>query len=101
MSYDMQYPSGMKKKGTLDPKKAIAKVKNDDGSISTVRTMSVNFGSGEVLIPTVHPDGYVMSDDEAIERYKETGEHFGIFDSPEEATMYGKALSKSHRRLIE
>ena len=90
--YDLMYADGMVKKGNLDPTKPIAIVKNEDGSTSTVRTMSANFGDGEVLIPTVHPDGYVMSDKEAINYYKKTGKSFGTFDSPEAATMYAEKL---------
>ena len=90
--YDLMYADGMVKKGNLDPTKPIAIVKNEDGSTSTVRTRSFNFGNGEVLIPTVHPDGYVMSDEEAVKYYKKTGKSFGTFDSPEAATMYAEKL---------
>ena len=45
-------------------------VKNDNGSISTVRSKSFNFGGKEVLLPTVSEDGRIMEDDEAVEQYK-------------------------------
>lgn len=67
-------------------------VRNADGTISTVRSISVGTDKGEALIPTVHPQGYIMSDDEAIQRYKDTGEHLGIFDTPDNATAYAKTL---------
>ena len=99
--YDMVYPSGLKRKGNLDYDKPVAVVKNKDGSTSTVRTMSIGTEEGEVLIPTVHPDGYIMSDKEARERYFETGENFGIFDSPKSATEYAKKLHDHQSKFIK
>lgn len=68
-------------------------VQNSDGSISTVRSMSVNVGGKEVLIPTVSEDGRIMSKDEAVQQFKKTGKHLGKFDSPAAATAYAKTLS--------
>lgn len=68
-------------------------VKNADGSISTVRSMSVGFDDGEYLIPTVAADGSrILSDEEAITQFKQTGKHLGVFDTPEHANAYAEAL---------
>lgn len=67
-------------------------VKNADGSISTVRSMGVNIGGKEVLIPTVSDDGRIMSDDEAVDTHKRTGKHLGMFRTPEESTAYAERL---------
>ena len=68
------------------------RVKNQDGSISTVRSMGVNIDGKEVLIPTVSDDGKILSLDEAVEQYRKTGKHLGVFASPEDSTKYAKAL---------
>lgn len=74
-------------------------VKNSDGSISTVRSMSVGFDDGEYLIPTVAADGSrILSDDEAIQQFKATGKHLGVFDTPEHATAYADQLHNAQAK---
>ena len=69
-------------------------VQNPEGTVSTVRSMSIGTDDGEVLIPTVSEDGRVMADDEAIDQYYRTGRHLGIFDTPEAATTYAQQLHR-------
>ncbi|EOH6497887.1 lytic transglycosylase domain-containing protein [Salmonella enterica] len=85
------YPRGLLEKGNIDIHNRPV-VKNSDGSISTVRSMSTNIDGREVLIPTVSDDGRIMSDDEAIDNFMRTGKHLGMFDNPDDATAYAESL---------
>lgn len=67
-------------------------VKNPDGSTSTVRSMSVNLDGKEYLLPTVSKDGRVMGDEEAIDEFRRTQEHLGVYPSVEDAERASVAI---------
>lgn len=82
------------------------RVKNEDGSISTIRSISYNEDGKEVLIPTVSDEGNIMGDEEAIRYWndksnkmsKKLGKpfkyHLGMYDTVEEAN---EAADKIHK----
>lgn len=74
-------------------------VKNADGTISTVRSMSINIGGKEILIPTVSDDGKIMTENEAIKQYLDTGRHLGKFRTAEEATTFAKQLHNEQDKM--
>lgn len=79
--------------------------KNEDGSISTVRSMSFwdDDEQKEILVPTIafDKDGKAISltDDEAIDRYYKTGEYLGKFDNYKEADKYAEKLHESQEKI--
>lgn len=71
-------------------------LKNADGSISTVQSITINEDGKEIVIPTIaFGDGgtpYRMSDQQAIAKYHATGEYLGKFDTQAEAEAYAQKL---------
>lgn len=75
-------------------------VKNGD-KFSTVRSKSWNFEGNEVLLPTVSDDGRLLTDDEAIDQYRKTGRHLGIFKTPADATAYALKLHQDQEEAYK
>jgi hypothetical protein len=76
-------------------------VKNEDGSISTVRSMSFNEDGKEILVPTVSPDGKIMTDEEAIDLYHQTGQNLGVFADAGSADAYASALHEAQAKYYD
>lgn len=93
-------PPGLLEPGNIDLANR-PRVKNDDGSISTVRSISTNIGGKEVLIPTVAADGSrILTNEEALEQYLASGKHLGIFSSVEAANAAAEKIHDQQADLI-
>lgn len=88
----LEQSPGLVEKGNIDLS-ARPRVKNEDGTTSTIRSISVNIDGKEVLLPTIADDGRRLTNEQAVQQYRETGKHLGIFDTPANATDYAKKLS--------
>ncbi|MBO9099441.1 transglycosylase SLT domain-containing protein [Rhizobium sp. K1/93] len=82
---------GLLSPGNIDLSKRPV-VKNPDGSISTVRSISIEQDGKEVLIPTVSPDGRVLTNEDAVKLYRQTGQNLGVFDGQDNADAYAESL---------
>jgi hypothetical protein len=94
-----QHPKGQIEPGNIDLTNR-PRVKNPDGSTSTVRSMSFGDNGREILVPTVMDDGRVVSNDEAIANYRKTGQHLGIFSDPASATAYAQQLHQQQAKAL-
>jgi hypothetical protein len=64
----------------------------DEGGYSTIRSLGFQDKDGnEVLVPTVI-NGKIVSDDEAIKHYYQSGQFLGKFKTPEASTAFAKRL---------
>lgn len=81
-------------------------VKNPDGSVSTVKSISIGIGdetspNKTALIPLVHPDGYIMNNEEAISWFKKSKQHLGIFENQEVANKYAENLHQQQAEIYK
>jgi hypothetical protein len=93
------YP-GLLKMGNIDLEHRPV-VHLPDGSIATVDSSSWNLGGRETLLPTVSPEGRMLSGRDAIDLYRRTGQHLGQFATPEDADRYAQALHEAQARYYE
>lgn len=77
------------------------RVKNPDGSISTVDSVSFGDENGiETLLSQVLPDGRHVTPKIALQEYLASGKHLGKFDSVDSADNYAKRLHNEYVRGV-
>jgi hypothetical protein len=97
-SYDLSKPQGLISPGNLDPWHR-RKLNNGNGSYSTTLSFSVGTDKGETLIPQVVA-GKLLTKREAIAHFNKTGQHLGVFASPEAADAYAQALHNAQAQFV-
>lgn len=90
---------GMLEAGNIDVF-AQKPVTNPDGTVSTVRSISIGTPEGVYLIPTV-VGGKVVSDKDAVAHFKKTKEHLGRFKDEKSATAFAKMLHESEAKRVK
>jgi len=86
------YKKGMKEVGNLDINTPVAN--------TAMQTIGYKVGDTQVVIPVVHPDGHTMSEDEAVELYKSTGNNFGTFSNIDDANKFSTSLYRRQEEVI-
>jgi len=96
------YGIGQYGKGNIDLY-ARPQYRYPDGTVATVESMSFNEDGKEVLIPTIAFDkngrAVRLTDKQAIQRYYDTGEYLGKFNSVKEADKYAEKLHLQQEEL--
>jgi hypothetical protein len=88
-------PEGLKEPGNIDLTDR-PMVANPDGTYSSEKSFSRGTDKGEVLVPSI-VNGKTLSQDDAWKHYQKSGEHMGIFDTPDHADAYA---DKVHNRKL-
>jgi hypothetical protein len=90
-------PSGLLEQGNIDLNRR-PMVQNADGSISTVNSVSFNVDGKEVLVPRVSDRGTMLTEQQALEEYRKTGHHLGMFATAQDAASYAQALHEQQAK---
>ncbi len=90
-------PAGLIRPGTIKNLFDRKELVRPGGSVGTAYTKSFNFNNREVLLPTIL-DGKQLTDDQAVKRFLSTGQHFGVFATPEHANVYANALHEAQAK---
>lgn len=101
----MQYASQYDKYGGMEPGNLDLKhrpaYKNPDGSVSSVRSMGAELNGKEYLLPTIAEDGRSMGDDEAIDEFRRTGNHLGVYRNPDDSTRAAEAIHQDQAAMSD
>jgi ABC-type multidrug transport system fused ATPase/permease subunit len=81
---------GLIQKGNIDLSNR-KPVKNKDGTVSTIRSITIGTDKGYYVIPTI-VGGKKVSDKKAIEYFSKTGEHLGLFETQAQADAFARKL---------
>lgn len=96
---DTKSVTGLEQQGNIDVSKQPI-VQGNDGNVSTVHAITHEVNGKTVLIPNTI-DGKVVTDAEAIEQFKQSGKHMGVFKNKSSAEKYLTKLKKSETDRVK
>lgn len=75
-------------------------VRRENGKISTVDSIGIEQDGKHYVIPQISDDGKVLTSKEAIDLFRKTGKHLGVFKTQKAADKFAKELhEKEEKRL--
>lgn len=92
-----RYAPGLLTPGTINP--TVPRVADAQSGPTAMRAIVTQDKDGHsVVIPTVSAQGKALSDEEALALYRRTGDHLGVFATPQAATAYANTLQARQAR---
>lgn len=79
--------------GNIDLRRPV--IANPNGGQSTVYSASFNIDGKEVLLPLAD-EGRILSEQEAVDKYRRTGQHLGTFQDVASANAYAEQLHNEY-----
>jgi hypothetical protein len=93
-------PPGLLEAGNIDiVRYPVAKIE-PDGTFD-LRVIYIEDDDKIVLIPTVTPEGEELTDEEATQRYFDTGRHYGVFADVDSASGYQGGIVRAEEKRIK
>jgi hypothetical protein len=87
------YTQGMMGQGNIDLANR-PRIPTKNGGYQTVYTMTAGIDNGKVVLLPRIVNGKILSEQEALNHYRKSGEHMGLFHSQKAADAYDKKLHK-------
>ena len=90
---------GLVERGNIDLHNRPVVENKETGGKSTVYSMGIGIEHGrEALIPRVSDKGTIMSEKEAIDQFKKSKSHLGIYENKDYANAAAERLHKSQEK---
>lgn len=77
------------------------RVKRANGKTSTVDSIGIEQDGKHYVIPQISDDGEILTPKEAIDLFRKTGKHLGVFKTQKAADKFAKELHESEAKKLK